>query len=378
MERIRHHYYRIRDISASVGSDLASSAPEQSLPQIQSSSSNNATATATDEYRNAIAQVSQSPWTFLTSAYMMSLIFMAFAVNRIQNIVPPRLGRGYAFHPEAFATSRSVERARTKLKTFLLRLPSLLLLFRASVNVAAIMLNHLYGLNFARLAPLARFLVWSTKWAGSFDALADIAKLADDQTYQPDWQAVMWLSFEATSLAVVTEAFVRSLQDDLASQSSFNLLSFSFLLHVHSGTPQGFFPTSVVTHLLITLLELFSLHLSFALPLPPLRWPITAFYNVLGQMYTLKVMFDYLNDPSIENGAHWDGPVWINRVPELGIETVILFSWLLRLAAALLRAEPITISSILGHDVNRPRMREDFGVSLFRCVYLRLFYRGCG
>ena len=192
----------------------------------------------------------------------------------------------------------------------------------------------------------------------------------------------MWTAFVATSSAVVTEAFVRSLQDDLVSQSSLsvsslllilldslthsnsrrsNILSFSFMLHVYSATPPNVFPKTLLTHLLITLLEIFFLHLSFALPCRPLRWPITAVFTLTGQFFALRAWMD----PTDVDGV-WDGPVWLNRIPGIIFEAFIVLTIFLKLVAALLRGDPLTSDNILGHEASWPRMREDFAVSVIR------------
>lgn len=299
-------------------------------------------------------RLTQGPFTFLRSSFFLSLLALSIIVNRIHHLVPPRRPLHSPLSPS--------------LRAFL-RLPSLLLLFRAVLLLSFILLDQKgYAPTLWTGARATIKLVgWSTAWAGK----SELLRLVDlgVQLKDAEVSRVLWEPFVAVGAAVVTETFVRALADDLASQTSFNLLSFSFLLHIHSSpavatapspTGTGFVtltPTQLYIHLLLTMLELLTLHLSFAFtpPLPQLRLFITAFYSGIGQVFVLRGLRSLWNmgDGSDDEAANaaWQGTVWLNRAPEMAFEVLAILSIFLRWAAATLRHEPVrTIRSVGEQD----------------------------
>ncbi|ORY77657.1 hypothetical protein BCR35DRAFT_305441 [Leucosporidium creatinivorum] len=188
----------------------------------------------------------------------------------------------------------------------------------------------------------------------------------------------MWEVFIATAVASVSETFVRALNDDLASHTSFNLLSFSFLLHINSTpipstsnlTSTLAPPIQLYSHLLLTLLELLTLHTSFAFtpPLPALRLPITAFYSAIGQVFVVRGLMRMWSGSFDDVGASiaWEGTVWLNRAPEMVFELLGVLTIALRWLAAVLRREEVSQDTILGHPSHLPRMHDDFAIAAIR------------
>lgn len=189
-----------------------------------------------------------------------------------------------------------------------------------------------------------------------------------------------------THLAVLSETFVRALDDDLASQTTFNLLSFSFLLHVHSQPPlteASSFPLQLYIHLLLVLLELFTLHLSytFSPPLPSLRLAITGIYSLVGQGFVVKGMYltwihrGYVTELSqralfANAGNNWEGTVLMNRLPEMCFEVVIVLTIALRLIAAVLRREEVSLLCIdLFHEQSLTCRRIDHNRKHLRSLF---------
>lgn len=145
------------------------------------------------------------PWSFLQSGFALGLCGMAILVNRIYHLVPPR-------RPTANHLSPALR--------FSIRLPSLLLLLRAILLLVAVLgFQNGYSLGCAEgfVKGLVKFVGWATSWAGRSTLKgmleADVFKIADAQ--------IMWDTFVAVGLASVTETFVRALDDDLASQTTF-------------------------------------------------------------------------------------------------------------------------------------------------------------
>lgn len=143
------------------------------------------------------------PWTFATSSFALSLLAMAVLVNRIHHLVPPRRPTSLHLSP---------------LLRLSIRLPSLLLLLRAIFLLTAVLGTH-HGYSFGRITGVGvgavKLLGWGTAWAGksTLVGLLDKWEVVDGK--------IMWEVFVGTAAAVVTETFVRALDDDIGSQTHF-------------------------------------------------------------------------------------------------------------------------------------------------------------
>lgn len=299
-----------------------------------------------------------SPFSFLTSNYALTLIFMTILINRIHHLIPPR-------------TPNSIK--ITPLLRFFLRLPSLLLIFRAILLLSSIIAekNGYNFMNYSLPIFIAKMIGWLTAFTGKSTLISILEANESSNNLTSEWiieeAGVMMEIFVGTASAIVTEAFVRALDDDLVRQTSFNILSFSFLLHIHSTPsatiPPNQFPNQLYIHLLLVLSELFTLHCSYSLqpPLPPLKLYITGFYSLLGQgLIARAVSLAWKNRMklvtvngaaavfnSVESGRSWEGSVFLSRLPEIGFEIAIVLTVVLRLIAAALRREPVSTFLLL-------------------------------
>lgn len=296
-----------------------------------------------------------------TSSYFLTLIAGSIVVNRIHHLVPPRAPLRHPLSPALRAV---------------IRLPSLLLLLRAVLLLSTVLFTQkgYNPLECIGATSLIKLVGWGTAWAGK----SELLRLVQEGLRVQDAMApqIMWEVFIATAVASVSETFVRALnvgwsrleprrrwltlpppeQDDLASHTSFNLLSFSFLLHINSTpipstsniTSTLAPPIQLYSHLLLTLAELLTLHTSFAFtpPLPALRLPITAFYSVIGQVFVVRGLVRMWNGAFDEVGSSiaWEGTVWLNRAPEMVFELLGLLTIALRWLAAVLRREEVGFS----------------------------------
>ncbi|GAA6032897.1 hypothetical protein JCM8097_000037 [Rhodosporidiobolus ruineniae] len=359
-----------------------------------------------------------SPMTYLTSAYLFTALALAFLLHRIHHLVPPRT--------RTHANSRQSSRVFHPLVQLGCRAPGALLLARTATTLAiAIALNK--GSDLAWLSPspsstspffpsllrlAVRLLVLSTSWFAGPGAVGRLLSDPSAGASSLDHPALLWSTFLSIAVSLACETFVRALSDDLPSTHHFNLLSFSFLLHVHSVPPGAASSSSsgnkvggggsaamteLYTYLLLTLLEVLTLQASYCLPfvLPsrfsssasartppgrrrarPYRLPITALYSLLAQFFAVRSWIRIFGglSPSPESGEGAGGradlevfsTIWLNKVPEVCFEVVVGVSLGLKVLAAAIRGEEISVDSIVGHPAMAPSREEDYAVALIK------------
>ncbi|GAA5889093.1 hypothetical protein JCM6882_009740 [Rhodosporidiobolus microsporus] len=384
-----------------------------------------------------------SPLTYLTSAYLFTSLSLAFLLHRIHHLVPPRTRT--SLHSQTSSSSGGVARVLSPAVQIGCRAPGLLLMLRAAVGlwVALSGAGREGGLEWLRQGgggglpgaagrAAARALVWSTAWAGKGAFASFISSPASSSSADgwgaagaaaaagADHASLLWSTFLAIASSLVCETFTRALSDDLPSVHHFNLLSFSFLLHVHSAPPlsgsgagaggrESASPTSLLganrdlyTYLLLTLLELTTLQLSYCLPfLPsfrrhpthppprrrttstprPHRLAITALFSLLSQYFALRSWVRLFSPPAPSSGGSAGGDeasaaarhagdavvsIWLNKAPEVGLEVVVGVSLGLKALAALIRGEELSRENIVGHPALAPSREEDYGVALIK------------
>ncbi|BGP42772.1 hypothetical protein JCM10449v2_006784 [Rhodotorula kratochvilovae] len=357
-----------------------------------------------------------APITYLTSPYLFATLALAFFLHRIRHLVPPR---------QAFTTPARTHNAgvRTAMHRVLrptvqvgLRAPGMLIMLRVAVAcLIAIALAH--GRSVAWVFPVSaegghatllghacrgalRLLVWSTAWAGTGQVGSLLgATSAADLARAVDHDALLWSAFVAAALGLTCETFVRALADDTSNTQHLNLLSFSFLLHVHSSPArraagedsaaegEGAWrpPTNLYTFLVLLLLELVALQLSycahFLLSPPPspgrrtsprkYRLPITAFFSLLQQFFALRswaVVWGLVPTSAAQRAAEAEqfGTVWLNKVPEICFEVVVGASVAVKALAAVIRGEELSFENVVGHPAMSPTSEEDYPVALIK------------
>lgn len=288
-----------------------------------------------------------SPVTYLTSAYLVTSLALAFLLHRIHHLVPPRL------HPApGGAMHRQHQRVMQPLVQVGCRGPGIALLASAVIALLAQILHPVADANHP---------------------------------------ALLWQCYLAVCATVTGETFVRALSDDLPhAHHQFNLLSFSFLLHVHSAssTTTGNH-SELYTYLLITLGEILALQITYCAPHLPLvnkldqayrsrfaplspgvnnrsasmrriyRLPITALCSLTAQYFALRswsrvfssssprsTAADHNNSKNnvVVGEAEEFGTVWLNKVPELVLEFIVGTSVALKFLAAVIRGEEVSCS----------------------------------
>ncbi|GAA6022078.1 hypothetical protein JCM10207_001041 [Rhodosporidiobolus poonsookiae] len=375
-----------------------------------------------------------SPITYLTSPYLFAALFLAFLLNRIHHLVPPsRSGPGLGLARHGGPARDALRRATSPAVQLGLRLPAALLLLRAAialgigVALAGGAPNEAWDVDWLRgaspsspgawwhpiIRSAVRVLVWSTSWAtrgplGTFLALPPSAPSALPHP------SLLWHAFLALSLCLVSEMFVRALSDDLPNPHHLNLLSFSFLLHVHAAPlPANATDAAravarkangeLYLYLLVLLGETLALQASYCAPsvaalLPssssspappavsrhrraprPHKLAITAVFSLLAQGFALRSWVRLFALARSAGGAQGEeggegaaadievfSTVWLNKLPEVAFEVVVVVSVGLRLLAALVRGEEISRESIVGSPALAPNREDEYAVALIK------------
>ncbi|GAA6050945.1 hypothetical protein JCM3770_005336 [Rhodotorula araucariae] len=372
-----------------------------------------------------------APITYLTSPYLFATLALAFFLHRIRHLVPPR----QAFTAPARNLNPGV---RTAMHRVLrpavqvgVRAPGILLMLRAAIAcLVAIPLAHGHARSLAWLFPVGpgdratvlghvarsalRLVVWSSAWAGKGQLGALLAARTESELARAvAHDALLWSAFLAASLGLACETFVRALADDTSNSQHLNLVSFSFLLHVHSsptrraagepaegarpgadaegdGGAAWHAPTNLYTFLVLLLAELVALQLSYCAhfvlaahgggraPGPgrrasPRRYrlPITAVFSLAQQYFALRswaVVWGLVPATAAERAAEAEqfGTVWLNKVPEICFELVVGASVAVKALAAAIRGDELSFENVVGHPAMAPTSEEDYPVALIK------------
>ncbi|BGP19332.1 hypothetical protein JCM10213v2_007421 [Rhodosporidiobolus nylandii] len=325
-------------------------------------------------------------------------LFLAFFLHRIHHLVPPRLSNRNT-------TSSGVARVLTPAVQIGCRAPGLLLILKSVAGLCiAIALERGRELEWLRGGggmagtagrAAARALSWSTAWAGKGTLGAFLS--SGTQAFKLDHPSLLWSTYMSLAASVTCETFTRALSDDLPHVHHFNIMSFSFLMHVHSAPPSA---SNVLAanngelyiYLLLTLLELFALQLSYILPYfhsappgapprgrrgrKPYRLPITAAFSLISQFFAIRSwlrIFGGGGNSGSSTSPDGSGrelelfsTVWLNKLPEICFEITVGTSIGLKVVAGLIRGEELSAGNIVGHPAMAPNREEDYAVALIK------------
>ncbi|GAA5876034.1 hypothetical protein JCM8547_003537 [Rhodosporidiobolus lusitaniae] len=353
-----------------------------------------------------------SPLSFMYSSYLFTALALAFFLHRIHHLVPPRTRAAFA----GAGGNVQLRRVLSPLCQIGCRSPGMLLMMRNAAGMAvAIALsggNELAWLNGtgegqvgygkAAVRAIGKVLVWVTAWAGKGTFGAFLAGGVDI-----DHPSLLWQAFLSIALSLVCETFTRALSDDLPSVHHFNLLSFAFLLHVHSASsPSSSSNTAtgavaankeLYIYLLLTLCELITLQSSYCLPFlrssprnphprsrrrapaRAYRLPITLVYSLLAQFFAVRSWIRLFTPPSpgsvaaeaVNSGRRAGelevfSTIWLNKVPEVCFEIIVGASLGLKALAALIRGDEMTLDNIVGPPASAYDREEDYAVALIK------------
>lgn len=158
-----------------------------------------------------IVALQLAPWTFVTSFYAYSLIFMAIILNRIQHVVAPAQSHRARTLQSWCSWLFPIDASATPTR-FIMRSVSLYLLWKSALRMTVIVFQAFDAFPAMRiLEPLGR-------WA-SASSMIDVCRS----------------SFVAVCSGMVVSSFTRGLDGSHPPISSFNLPQYAFLLHLYSS-----------------------------------------------------------------------------------------------------------------------------------------------
>ncbi|GAA5906131.1 uncharacterized protein JCM6883_005453 [Sporobolomyces salmoneus] len=353
-----------------------------------------------------------SPLTYLTSSYLLLSLSLAFLLHRIHHLVPPS-HRPSPVTAHGQRRTREQERVESGIVQIGIRLPGILFLLKTS---AALYLAYSGATS---IQSQGKWMQWglrglqaSTRFCGKGELGRFISSSSSSSsTTILNHSQLLWQTFLSISTSITLETFVRALSDDTPSLHSFNLLSFSFLLHVQSHPSTSTSLSSngatgggnggneqLYLYLLLTNLELVALQSSYLLPYLPssfpfssrsrpttsrtttttkrYRFPITMVFSFVSQFLAIRsyyLLWTSLSTPvpssSSPPSQHLQGGevglIWFNKLPELFFTSLILLSLGLKLVASLIRGEELSRENLVGAPVWWD-FEEDYGVVLIK------------
>ncbi|GAA5989048.1 hypothetical protein JCM10908_006284 [Rhodotorula pacifica] len=381
-----------------------------------------------------------SPITYLTSSYLFTSLSLAFLLHRIHHLVPPR--QSYTTATAHGQNRHGMQRVMRPLVQVGVRLPGIVALMRVVVLLAVAVgmakgyefewlrssggvaeVGWVMGTMQAMTRVLVRLLAWiTTGWITSFlrstsssspGLIDSLLGPVSSQGMAIDHPSLLWQAYLAICTTVTCETFVRALSDDLPhAHHQFNLLSFSFLLHVHSAPSSGAGKggggnTELYTYLLVTMLEILALQISYIAPHLPLlstldaayrarvtsggnvnnmrgvqalrayRLPITMAFSLVAQGFAIRSwsrLYFFAASTTTSSAASADGvreaeefgTVWLNKVPEVVLEVIVGSSVLLKGLAAVIRGEELSMENLVGPSSLTPQPEEDYAVALIK------------
>lgn len=320
-----------------------------------------------------------SPLTYLTSSYLLISLSLAFLLHRIHHLVPPS-------NP---LNQQQRNRVQSTYVQWGIRLPGLIAMAKSIIELSISLLSTRAS-DMLLLNSWTRSALKAMSFMSTFLGKGELGRYLS-QTSTSSSQLIishpslLFSTFTSISLSILLETLVRSLSSDSPQLHSFNLLSFSFLLHVQSQPSSSSRPnenTQLYIYLLLTLLELSTLQLSYLIPFSPFRshspssspsrqttkhhrFKITLVYSLISQFFALKSFYQIysiissssnsnsnstIQDEQEGGGGGSDGNrlgdsfIWFNKLPELFFQLIVVSSIGLKGFASLVRGDPVSLS----------------------------------
>ena len=324
-----------------------------------------------------------SPLTYLTSSYLLISLSLAFLLHRIHHLVPPS-------NP---LNQQQRERVQSSYVQWGIRLPGLIAMAKSIIELSISLLSTrardmLFLNSWTRLALKAMSFMSTFLGKGELGRYLSQTSTSSSQLIISH-PSLLFSTFTSISLSILLETLVRSLSSDSPQLHSFNLLSFSFLLHVQSQPSSSSSSTSLPSrpnentqlyiYLLLTLLELSTLQLSYLIPFSPFRshspssspsrqttkhhrFKITLVYSLLSQFFALRSFYQIYSiissNSTIQNEQEQGGNgnrlgdsfIWFNKLPELFFQLIVVSSIGLKGFASLVRGDPVSLSLFLSFE----------------------------
>ena len=324
-----------------------------------------------------------SPLTYLTSSYLLISISLAFLLHRIHHLVPPS-------NP---LNQQQRERVQSSYVQWGIRLPGLIAMAKSIIELSISLLSTRAS-DMLLLNSWTRSALKAMSFMSTFLGKGELGRYLSQTSSSTSTSSQLIIShpsllfstFTSISLSILLETLVRSLSSDSPQLHSFNLLSFSFLLHVQSQPSSSTPPrlgenTQLYIYLLLTLLELSTLQLSYLIPFSPFRsrttthspssnrqttkhyrFKITLVYSLLSQFFALRSFYQIYSiissNSTIQNEQEQGGNgnrlgdsfIWFNKLPELFFQLIVITSISLKAFASLVRGDPVSPSLLFSSD----------------------------
>lgn len=291
---------------------------------------------------------SDSPWSFITSRYMIALVIVAIVNNRIQHICRPR-GGGIA--------------RLSQLQRFALRLPSLVLLARSVLIFTTVVADAFFAESHLVNALLrsCTSASWRNAWLANTSmsgwALDHFGSSSRDALLRARDASALWAAFTSTCVAVISDAVVRNLDADRDEPPAFNLVGFAFLLHFHSFSPDAPANEHVYLCVLLQMLQIFSIALSRC------RRPVYVPRLIISSFFGISSLLHYA---LAANSGRYPFLEALSRTPEIALVLVVLLTVTLHAMTMLLLEGKIQPHRLLFSRSNLPSMDEDWSLALFK------------
>ncbi|KAI0700447.1 hypothetical protein BC835DRAFT_1266294 [Cytidiella melzeri] len=325
------------------------------------------------------------PLGFASSGYFMGVIFMAFLLNRVQNIVVP--SRHATTHDrtrsrqalrQQLVDERASNRAwRTSLiyarllTTFVLpvdfsstrsriifRIPSIYLLVKALLIWTVVLLQV------AQLYPSDSSYFW--------------VKLLGDAVQQRSMDDICWFSFLSASIALFIGALTNGLEGlHTTSNAPFNLFGYSFILYIYASpvthvNKSSGLPSRPDIHVLITMvLPLLQLTMTHIIEVHKRYARARLLPTSIASLLSLT-HFHLATNPDVSSifaTSSYPLPTLIPSLVETFLILIVLTTLALNALTQILTTGGIRgpLIGLIGHaGTLAPRWDEDFGVVLFR------------
>lgn len=291
---------------------------------------------------------SDSPWSFITSRYTITLIIVAIINNRVQHICRPRGG----------GTSRL-----SQLQRIALRLPSLVMLARIVLIFTTIVADAFLSPQNPINAVLRRCTTtsWRNAWLGNTPmsgwALDRFGASSRDALLRARDATALWAAFTSTCVAVISDTIVRNLDADRQEPPAFNLVGFAFLLHFHSFSPDAPANEHVYLCVLLQMLQILAIALSRC------RRPVYVPRLVVSGFFGITSLLHYA---LVANSGRYPFLEALSRTPEIALVLVVLLTVFLHALTMLVLEGGIQPHRLLFSRSNLPSLDEDWGIALFK------------
>ncbi|KAH8099653.1 hypothetical protein BXZ70DRAFT_942746 [Cristinia sonorae] len=301
------------------------------------------------------------PWGFLTSGYFVGLFFMAFLINRVQNIVvPPR--HPVLYHNRRHTRGLSSSRGRLGFYMNLLPIDPSSTFSRFAFRVPSIYLLGKTLLIWTIALLQAAELYPSKDWS--------LAQRLGSWVAGKTMEEICWFTFTSVCVTLFVGALTNGLEgNNSTNQTPFNLFAYSFILYIYASPAMHVKQSldggntrpdkQIIVTLILPLASLMMTHcMEVKQKWARMRLVPTTIIGVLSLVHFHAVMWFFPSPYPLPN--------YIPNVVESILAFVTFTTCTLNALTQLLLTGAIT-KPLFGHTESlMPKWDEDFTVVMFR------------